>query len=110
MLNRAIWLFFILLRLYKVVDGLRQPIAGENANVRSGEWHTLRVTVQNTHFQVFFDDQSLFEADDTTLRQAGKIGLSTKADSVTVFDNLHIESHDAQKDTKEISIITVGSG
>jgi hypothetical protein len=43
MLNRAIWLFFILLRLYKVVDGLRQPIAGENANIRSGEWHTLRV-------------------------------------------------------------------
>ena len=67
MLNRAIWLFFILLRLYKVVDGLRQPIAGENANVRSGEWYTLRVTVQNTHFQVFFDNQSLFEADDTTL-------------------------------------------
>ncbi len=77
-------------RLYKIVDSVPQPIAGESARVSSSEWHTLRVAVQNTHFQVFFDNQSLFEADDATF-EAGKIGLSTKADSVTVFDNLHIE-------------------
>lgn len=52
--------------------------------------------MQNTHFQVFFDTQSLFEADDATFKEAGKVGLSTKSDSVTVFDNLHIESRDAR--------------
>lgn len=86
-------------RLYKIVAASPQPIAGETVRVSSGEWHTLRVAVQKTHFQVFFDTQLLFEADDATFA-VGKVGLSTKADSVTVFDNLHIESHDAEKDTE----------
>jgi hypothetical protein len=84
-------------RLYKIVNGVPQPIAGENVKVSSGEWHTLRVAVRETRFHVFFEEQSLFETDDTTFA-AGKVGLSTEADSVTVFDNLHIESHDAGTD------------
>jgi len=86
-------------QLYKIVDGVRQPIAGENAKVSSGEWHTLRITVQNVHFQIFFDNQPLFEADDATF-DIGKVGLSTLADSVTIFDNLYVESRDAKDDTE----------
>jgi hypothetical protein len=43
---------------------------------------------------VFFDDARLLEADDDTFTQPGKVGLWTKADSVTYFDDLTIESHD----------------
>ncbi len=45
---------------------------------------------------MFFDDKLLFEADDDTFKEAGKIGLWTKADSVTYFADLKIESYDPQ--------------
>ena len=48
----------------------------------------LRLIVQGSHFKVYFDDKPLFEANDETFGGAGKIGLWTKADSVTYFDDL----------------------
>jgi hypothetical protein len=83
-------------RLYKVVKGSRKQFAGTNAKVSSSEWHALKLTVRSTHFQVFFDDKFLFEADDDTFKDVGKVGLWTKADSVTYFDDLKIESYDTQ--------------
>ena len=82
-------------RLYKVVGGSRKQFAGTKAKVSSGEWHVLKLAVKGNHFQIHFDDKLLFEADDDTFKDAGKVGLWTKADSVTYFDNLTIESHDA---------------
>jgi hypothetical protein len=81
-------------RLYKVVAGSRKQFAGTKAKVSSGEWYVLKLAVKGNHFQVSFDDKLLFEADDDTFKDAGKVGLWTKADSVTYFDNLTIESHD----------------
>ncbi len=83
-------------RLYKVVDGSRKQFAGTNAKVASGTWHTLKLKVKGSHFEVWFDGTRLFEADDETLKDAGKVALWTKADSVTEFDDLKIESYDAR--------------
>lgn len=77
-------------RLYKVVDGIRQPIRGASAPVTTGKWHDVQLRVNGTHFRVCFDGILLFEAEDDTYQQAGKVGLSTKSDGVTVFDNLFI--------------------
>jgi hypothetical protein len=81
-------------RLYKVVDGSRKQFAGVNAKVTSGEWHTLRLVANGSHFEVFFDGKSLFTAADDTLKDAGRVGLWTKADSVTLFDDLRIADRD----------------
>jgi hypothetical protein len=83
-------------RLYKVVEGSRKQFAGVKAKVSSGEWHTLKLEVKDKHFAVFFDDKLLFAADDDTFKDVGKVGLWTKADSVTYFDDLKIESYDPQ--------------
>lgn len=83
-------------RLYKVVGGSRKQFAGKNLKVSAGEWHVLKLAVKGNHFQISFDDKLLFEADDDTFKDAGKIGLWTKADSITYFDNLKIESYDPQ--------------
>jgi Domain of Unknown Function (DUF1080) len=83
-------------RLYKVVGGSRKQFAGTKMKVSSGEWHTLKLEVKGKHFEVFFDDKLLFEADDDTFKEAGKVGLWTKADSVTYFADLKIESYDTQ--------------
>jgi hypothetical protein len=83
-------------RLYKVVRGKRQQFAGASVKVPSGEWHMLTLEVKGTHFRVLFDNTRLFEADDPTFRDPGKVGLWTKADSVTYFDDLRIMRHDAR--------------
>lgn len=83
-------------RLYKVVKGTRKQFAGVNVPVSAGAWHTLKLEVQGTRFQVFFDEKRVFEATDETFTDAGKVGLWTKADSVTYFDNLSIRSHDTR--------------
>jgi len=83
-------------RLYKVVGGSRKQFAGTKTKVSSGEWHTLKLEMKDKHFEVFFDDKLLFEADDDIFKEAGKVGLWTKADSITYFDDLKIESYDTK--------------
>lgn len=77
-------------RLYKVERGKRSQFAGADVKVPSQQWQTLMLEVQGTHFRVFLNGGRLFEADDTTFQDAGKVGLWTKADSVTYFDDLSI--------------------
>jgi hypothetical protein len=79
-------------RLYKVERGNRKQFAGANVKVPSGEWQTLALEVKGTHFWVRFNDALLFEADDVTFKNAGKVGLWTKADSVTYFDDLRVKT------------------
>jgi hypothetical protein len=45
------------------------------------------VDFQGTHFTVTFDGKQAIEWDDQTFQDAGKVGLWTKADSVTLFDD-----------------------
>jgi 3-keto-disaccharide hydrolase len=79
-------------RLYKVERGNRKQFAGANVRVPSGEWQTLALEVKGTHFWVLLNDTLLFEADDATFKNAGKVGLWTKADSVTYFDDLRVKT------------------
>jgi hypothetical protein len=81
-------------RLYKVERGDRKQFAGVDVTVPSGQWQRLTLEVRGAHFKVLLNDALLFEADDPTFRNAGKVGLWTKADSVTYFDDLSIVSHD----------------
>ncbi len=75
-------------RLYHVVNGRRSQFAGTNLKVTSGEWHELRVEVVGNKITCYYDGNKKIEATDDTFKDAGKIGLWTKADSVTYFDDL----------------------
>jgi hypothetical protein len=81
--------------LYKTVNGKRTALDivgrkggyGVKEKVALSQWHTLRVEFQGSHFKLFFDGKQLFEVEDSTFTEAGKVGLWTKADSVTLFDD-----------------------
>jgi hypothetical protein len=75
-------------RLYHVVNGRRSQFAGANLKVTSGEWHELRVELVGNKFTCYYDGSKKIETTDDTFKDAGKIGLWTKADSVTYFDDL----------------------
>lgn len=82
--------------LYKTVEGVRSAldIVGRKGGygvaiaVPANEWLSLRVEFKGSRFRVLYNGQQLFEVEDSTFRDAGKVGLWTKADSVTLFDQV----------------------
>jgi hypothetical protein len=74
-------------RIYHFVNGKRTQFKGASEEVASGQWHTLRVNFSGNRFTVVFNGKELFTAEDETLKDAGKVGVWTKADSVTLFDD-----------------------
>jgi hypothetical protein len=74
-------------RIYRTVKGRRIQFKGVDTKVTANVWHTLRVDFAGDHFKVSFDGKVLFEADDSTFKDAGAVGVWTKADSVTLFDD-----------------------
>jgi len=75
-------------RLYHVIRRRRSEFGGADVRVRSGVWQALRLRVEGARFQVHLEGRPLFEASDSRLAGPGRIGLWTKADSVTHFDQL----------------------
>jgi hypothetical protein len=84
--------------LYKVEGGKRTdlPLKGQGrtygakSDVPAGQWSTLRVVANGRLFEVYFNGSKLYEVEDGTFTGAGKVGVWTKADSVTQFDDLTI--------------------
>jgi len=84
--------------LYKVQNGKRTdlPVKGEGrtygkkGSVPSGQWSELRVVQTGNLAEVFLNGTKLYEVEDETFKDAGKVGLWTKADSVTYFDDLRV--------------------
>jgi hypothetical protein len=82
------------LRLYKVVDGKRiQLETKEELKVPVGEWHTLKVTMKGDQIAVYLDGKKYLEAKDSTFTGAGKVGLWTKADARTYFDDFKVSGN-----------------
>ena len=84
--------------LYKVEGGRRTDLPvkgagrtyGKAADVPAGQWSTLRVVATGPRFEVSLNGVRLYEVEDATFSAAGRIGVWTKADSVTHFDDLTI--------------------
>jgi len=73
--------------IYHTINGRRSEKKRTNMKVATNQWHTLRVDFRDNHFTVAFDGKKAIEWDDNTFKDAGKIGVWTKADSVTLFDD-----------------------
>jgi hypothetical protein len=73
--------------IYHTIKGRRVAFKNVDHPVKSGAWHTLRVDFHGDRFTVTFDGAKVMEANDDSFKEAGKVGVWTKADSVTLFDD-----------------------
>lgn len=81
--------------LYKTENGKRKSLDivgrkggyGVETKVSPQQWHTLRVEFTRNRFKVLLNGKHLFDVEDKTFLETGKVGLWTKADSVTLFDD-----------------------
>jgi hypothetical protein len=78
------------IRVYRVVKGVRHLLENFNQTIDVRRWHTLRVTHQGCHVNIFFDDKQVLDLCEKTFH-AGMIGLWTKSDAVTYFDDLQLQ-------------------
>lgn len=76
------------IRLYAVLDGRRRQVASHAGPVTADVWHELAVEAEGTSIRIFLDGRNVLSADDSTFDSPGTVGLWTKADSVTYFDDL----------------------
>lgn len=78
-------------RVYKVVNGKRSAqFQDAEAKVPLNEWHTLKVKMVGDHIECFLDGKKYLDVKDSSITEAGKVGLWTKADAQTSFDNFVI--------------------
>ena len=85
--------------LYKVENGKRTdlPLVGKGRTYGvdvpplGDTWHTMKLTVKDDLFTIYLDGTELFKVEDSTFPDAGKVGLWTKADAVTYFDDYMID-------------------
>ena len=79
--------------IYHTVRGSRRAFLNQSVKVAKSAWHTLKLEAANDHFVVWFDGNKVLDAKDETFKDAGRVGLWTKADSVIEFDDLTVEGH-----------------
>jgi hypothetical protein len=78
------------LAFYVVLEGVRTTLLKAEADLDPAQWHELRIVHQGTRMQCFVDDEPMMNIEDASLRDAGKVGLWTKADAATLFDDLSV--------------------
>lgn len=76
-------------RLYHVLNGRRSELKSADIRHTPG-WHTLRVTMNGDHIECYYDDKKYLDVKDSTFKDAGKIGLWTKSDARSHFDDLDV--------------------
>jgi hypothetical protein len=77
--------------IYHTVAGRRRAFLNHPIKVAKNQWHTLKLEAAGDHFVVTYDGKPVLDARDQTFKDAGKVGLWTKADSVIEFDDLTVE-------------------
>ncbi len=79
--------------IYHTVKGSRRSFLNQSVKVAKNTWHTLKLEATGDHFVVWYDGNKVLDAKDETFKEAGKVGLWTKADSVIEFDDFTVEGH-----------------
>jgi hypothetical protein len=78
------------IRIYRVIKGVRHLLQNFDHIIDVKNWHTLRVSHRGCRIHVFFDGTPVFDLCDETFT-SGRIGLWTKSDAVTYFDDLQVQ-------------------
>lgn len=78
------------IRVYHVINGVRKILKNYDEIIDVRKWYRLHVVNQGCYIQVFYDDKPIFDLCDQTFKE-GRIGLWTKSDAVTYFDDLKLQ-------------------
>jgi hypothetical protein len=78
-------------RLYSVKDGSRKILESARVKADPSKWHTIRIEHMGDEIKCYFDNEALKTVQDNTFPAGGGVGVWTKADAVTAFDDLEVK-------------------
>ncbi len=78
-------------RIYYVKNGKRVMIASAKVSLPSGKWHTMKIIQNGDRFEGYLNGRKLLSGRDRHIKGAGGVGLWTKADAVTRFDDFSVK-------------------
>jgi len=93
--------------IYHTIKGRRVAFKNTDTKVVPGVWHTLRVDFVGDKFTVTFDGKKVIEATDGTITDAGMVGVWTKADSVTVFDDFSYSDSRHENAPRSVALLSL---
>jgi hypothetical protein len=76
--------------LYLVQGGARTALAKLDVELDPEAWHALRVVAEGARIELYIDDRPMLAAENAELTEPGMIGLWTKSDAATRFDDLSV--------------------
>ena len=79
-------------RVYKVVNGNRKQMESANISMKKGDWFTIKVVATANKIDCYYNGQKLLSHSDDTFPGAGLVGFWSKADAVSLFDDLNIKA------------------
>ncbi|MCH7701326.1 MAG: DUF1080 domain-containing protein [Planctomycetes bacterium] len=77
-------------RLYVVEEGRRTQLKSSKVKTRPNQWYTVRVTMTADRITCYLDGKKMLETENDTFSALGMVGLWTKADAVTSFDDFQV--------------------
>lgn len=73
--------------LFHMLRGNRESVKGADIKVTAKQWHQLRAEFRGSHITAYYDGKLMVDTSDESLKGAGNVGVWTKWDSVTEFDD-----------------------
>jgi len=84
-------------RVYYVKDGARKTLDSARVDIPLKKWHTIKIVHKGNHIEGYLNGKKYLDVKDSTFKDAGGVGLWTKADAVTYFDDLNLFLIDSGK-------------
>ncbi len=78
-------------RIYYVKNGGRHMIASARVKLPAGRWHTMKIVAKGNHYTCFLNGHKYLEVNDSHFTKPGGVGLWTKADAATWFDDFKVQ-------------------
>jgi hypothetical protein len=79
------------IRIYKVVNGRRNELETANVTMETGQWFSIKITMKGENIECFHNGKLVYKLSDKTFTNAGLVGFWSKADAVSIFDDLTIK-------------------
>lgn len=89
-------------RIYTVHGGVRKTLASGKIALPAGKWHSLKIVQQGNQFRGYLNGKKILDGADDLFTHPGGVGLWTKADAVTSFDNFSVRLFKNNERKKEI--------
>lgn len=77
-------------RVYKVQNGKRAELKSAKLETKTGQWYEVRAVMVGDRIECYVDGEKYLDTTDDTFKEAGTVGLWTKADASSSFDDVAV--------------------